>query len=162
MTKSVRFDLVQNSEQDSNTAWTRFSGTRNPDLSVNQRKMIRIFAYLGMNVYLYLNERKRRAFQLYQSLHLHRLRQNESRNTTVEFCRIIDDRMQLEARKFDDLQAKMTSIWNYLLKLAIDFEHIHPDGTDFVRLLAGIDDSEVGDDVTPVANISVSSSFEDS
>ena len=162
MERSVRFNIPDAENDDQEFEWVQYSGTREADLTVKQRKLIRIFAYLGMNVYLYLNGQKEDASRLYRSLHLLRLRQNDSRNSTIEFCRINDDRMQIEQRSINEITERMVVIWNYLFDLAINFENIHPDGTEFIKRLVEVDDADAGDDVTPIADISVGSSFEDS
>ena len=55
----------------------------------------------------------------------------------------------------------MTVIWNYLFDLAIHFENTHRDGTNFINKLIEVDESDDEDDVTPIADISVGSSFEE-
>lgn len=142
--------------------WIDISGERDPNMTTKERKILRIFAYLGLNVYLFLVSEKRKLKNIYQRLRLLQPPPHESRNNTVEFYRSRDRQMTIAARKLSSCERKMYAIWNYLFDVPANFENPHPDGTEFINLLTSADvtdSSEDEEEVTPIANVSVGSSF---
>ena len=53
----------------------------------------------------------------------------------------------------DKLEADMLAMWNFLYESAANFENVYPDGAAFIAKLSGIDDFDLEDDITPIADV---------
>ena len=141
--------------------WLENESNRDPNMKVGEQKLIKIFAYLGLNVYLFLKRQKSDEEILYRHLRLRRFPPNESRIGFDEFHRTCDECMVDAVRKINRLETQMADIWNFLYELPANFERLSPDGTRFIGKLADMDESDLEDDVTPIADVSAGNAFDE-
>ena len=119
--------------------WPLISGRRDPNMTLIQRKMVKIMAYLGINVYLKLATDKEKIVNAM-------LLTAQGHQISVDPPRLQDlDRERLI------LQKNMGELWLFLLKLPGNFEHLHPDGSKFMDILENIDEFDLPDEVGPIA-----------
>ena len=147
--------------------WLEASGKRDESMTVDQRKILKILAYLGLDIYLFMGRERRKIKDIHHRLRLCLLQTptHESRNNTEEFNRIraISRAMGDASDKMLRYAHDMFALWSYLFDLAANFEDVHTDGSEFINKLIEADGPTLsdfeGDEEAPVAEISACDLF---
>ena len=158
MTRMVSFDIPEPVDTDnwnpSRMTWIFYSGLRDPNMSKSERKMLRLIAYLGLEVYKDWKEERNQAI--------------EARNAVLnsgEFSRAyqfepfeIGNRVVDINRLLSNMELRLSKLHKFLFSLAGNFEELHPMGTRFIEQLEELNFQSI-QELVPIAVINLDDSF---
>ena len=138
-------------------------GVRDPSLTTVQRKMIRIWAYLGLEVFKDMKKDHKYLSETENELLIQlRMRIIENRMSTVvdrDAITVAVNKLEECRNVIESLEDTLEKHWLFLFRLPANFERIQTDGSDFLmRLLEA--DPQRGLEVGPIAMISTDDSPE--
>ena len=122
-----------------------FRGTRDPQMSQTERKMIRCMGYLGLTVY---QDMKKDREWLKESL------TDMMERPEFRFGGELRPQVMRLTAILESLDQKLKEFWLFLYGLAVNFENLDPMGTNFIRELQEAYVEE-RDEESPIAIISL-------